>query len=138
MKRIFLSLLLGSLIYYSGFKVSQASPTASQSKAAQTSPKQMQQHAVQALEKQIYSPTIGQGKVTKMVFAYPYALANWQRGERLEMATLVYTPQGWRVISLANRGWGGFDTFIKERNLPPDKAARMLDQIFPDWRKWEK
>jgi len=138
MNRIFLTLLLGSLIYYSGLKVSQASPLTSQPKLAQTSPRKMQQQAVQALEKRIYSPTAGQGKVIKMVFAYPYALANWQRGERLEMATLAYTPQGWQVISLANRGWGGFDTFIKERNLPPDKASQMLDQIFPDWRKWER
>lgn len=124
--KTYIALLLGSFISFSSLEASQAYP------------KPIQQQAVQALEKSTYSPSLGRAKVTKIVFAAPYALADWQQGEIGGLATLVYTPQGWRVISPSTRGWPGFNTFIKERQLPPDKAAQMLDQIFPDWRKWER
>ncbi|NJM68466.1 MAG: hypothetical protein HC851_23785 [Acaryochloris sp. RU_4_1] len=102
---------------------------------------QDQQQVTQVIHQMIkehYKKPSAPARITKIAFSGSYAAVKWEKGENLSATTtLNRTDKGWVVVSASTRGWGGMRMFAEEGHMPESNAIELLDQIFPDWRKFE-
>lgn len=81
--------------------------------------------------------TMGPGQVTELAVIPPYAVGKFVRGPVGGHVVLKHQTGQWQIVTKRD-DWGGLKAFVNDFGIPEEIAVQLLDQVFPNWRQWER